>query len=78
MNTIFPPEEYPSYRLGIGSQAECAAGPRTYNFTTEGLANCSAEVRCDSIPYGTQFYATIESTGTCGEVSRTIQVRTVY
>ena len=74
MNTIYPPEEYPAY----GTTAECAAGPRTYNFTSEGLENCSASVRCDLISHSGGNYATIESTGSCGDVSRTVQVRTSY
>jgi len=74
MNTIYPPEEYSAY----ATTAECAAGPRTYNFTVDGLNNCSAEVTCNAIVVGTRNYATVESEGTCGDVERTIQVRTVY
>ncbi len=75
MNTIYPPEEYPTYSL----TAECAAGPRVYNFTaSEGLASCSVSVVCDQITISGTSYATIESTGTCGDVSRTVQVRTSF
>lgn len=75
MNTIFPPEEYPAY----ATTAECVEGPRVYNFTIDGINQCSASVTCGPpiIISGTN-YATIESTGTCGDVSRSIQVRTVY
>lgn len=74
MNTIFPPEEYPSYAV----TSECAAGPRVYNFSVPGLNNCSASVTCSPITIGTRNYATIRSEGNCGDVSRIIQVRTVY
>lgn len=74
MNTIFPPEEYPTY----GTTAECAAGPRVYNFAVDGLQGCSASVTCTPITISGTVYATIESEGSCGDVERTIQVRTVY
>ena len=74
MNTIFPPEEYSAY----ATTAECVAGPRTYNFTVEGLNQCTASVTCTEVTIGGTNYATIESEGTCGDVERTIQVRTVY
>lgn len=75
MNTIYPPEEYPSY----ATTSECVLGPRVYSFTeSDGLAACSVSVRCDLITVGGNNYATIESSGTCGDVTRTIQVRTSY
>ncbi|MEQ8315140.1 MAG: hypothetical protein RL839_06730 [Gammaproteobacteria bacterium] len=74
MNTIYPPEEYPAY----GTTAECAAGPRVYNFISEGLNQCSASVTCTQVTISGTNYATVESTGSCGDVERTIQVRTVY
>lgn len=74
MNTIYPPEEYPGY----GTTAECAAGPRIYNFEVAGLNNCSASVTCSLVTIGSDNYATIESEGSCGDVERTIQVRTAY
>jgi len=74
MNTIYPPEEYSAY----ATTAECAAGPRVYNFTVDGLNQCSASVTCTAIVISGTTYATIESSGTCGDVERTIQVRTVY
>jgi MSHA biogenesis protein MshP len=75
MNTIFPPEDYPAYtattpRCGITT---------TYNFISDGLNQCSAVVSCSSITNGTSpvvTYSTIQSTGTCGDVSRTVQIRT--
>ena len=74
MNTIFPPEEYPAY----ASTAECVVGPRDYDFTVDGLNQCSASVSCNSVSIGATNYATIESVGSCGDVERTVQVRTSY
>ncbi len=74
MNTIFPPEDYPAYT---------ATTPRcnittTYNFVSDGLNQCSAEVSCTSIVNASSTYATIQSKGMCGDVERTVQIRTVY
>lgn len=74
MNTIFPPEAYPSYASG----AECVTGPRVYNFTVDGINQCSASVTCNSVSVGGNDFATIESEGTCDDVKKTIQVRTVF
>lgn len=74
MNTIFPPEEYPTY----ATTAECAAGPLVYNFIVDGINQCSASVSCALITISGRNYATIESAGTCGDVARSIQVRTAY
>lgn len=74
MNTIYPPEEYPGY----STTAECAAGPRLYTFSVPGLNACTASVTCTLVTISGTNYATIESEGTCGDVERTVQVRTVY
>ena len=74
MNTIYPPEEYPAY----ATTAECAAGLRTYNLSVDGLNNCAVVVTCSLATISGTNYATVESTGSCGDVERTIQVRTVY
>jgi MSHA biogenesis protein MshP len=74
MNTIYPPEEFPGY----SSTAECAAGPRVYNFSVPGLNNCSASVTCTEVTISGTNYATIESEGSCGDLERTVQVRTSY
>lgn len=74
MNTVFPPEEYPGYASG----AECAAGPRVYNFTVDGINLCSASVTCSSVLISGSNFATIESEGTCDNVEKTVQVRTLY
>ncbi|MES3007211.1 MAG: hypothetical protein V4751_05515 [Pseudomonadota bacterium] len=73
MNSLFPPEEFPSY----GSTAECAVGPRLYSMTVVGMSSCNASVTCstDATVEGVEYY-TIRSTGTCGDVSRTVQIRT--
>ncbi len=74
MNTIFPPDEYSGYSV----TAECAAGPRVYNFEVDGLNACTASVTCTLVTISGTNYATVESSGSCGDVERTIQVRTVY
>ncbi|MDO9317482.1 MAG: hypothetical protein Q7V56_04700 [Gammaproteobacteria bacterium] len=73
INSLFPPEEFPAY----GGNAECAAGPRLYEFTVAGMSVCTASVTCstDATVSGVDYY-TIRSTGTCDDVSRTVQVRT--
>ncbi len=70
MNWLYPPEDYPSYTPVCSS--------RTYNLTVDGLNQCTADVTCTLITISGTNYATIESEGTCGDVERTIQVRTVY
>lgn len=73
LNSIFPPEEFPLY----STNAECAAGPRAYQFTVTGLSECSASVSCsvDASVGGVAYY-TIVSEGSCNDVTRTVQVRT--
>lgn len=74
MNRIFPPEEYPTY-----SGANCPnAAADTYAFNQGGLNQCSANVTCSRVSIGGTAYATITSVGRCGNVERTIQVRTTY
>ncbi|MFT4817640.1 MAG: MSHA biogenesis protein MshP [Pseudohongiellaceae bacterium] len=70
MNRIFPPEAYSGY-----AGSNCAA--RTYTFDAIGLAQCTAVVSCSTITVSSTDYNTIESTGSCGDVERTIQVRVV-
>ncbi len=74
MNTVFPPEEYSAY----ATTAECVSTERDYNFTVAGLNQCSATVTCTPVTIGTTNYATIQSEGSCGDVERTVQIRTVY
>jgi len=78
MNALFPPDEFPRY----DTTATCpdnAGSPRIYDFTADGLSLCSAEVSCslDATVDGLEYY-TINSTGICGDVSRTVQVRTSF
>lgn len=76
MNSLFPPEDYPGY---AALPADCDAwGVRTYSFIVDGMNACTAAVSCDGRTLDGVVYSTIESTGSCGDVSRTIQVRTVY
>lgn len=76
MNGIYPPEEYSGY---AGTTCTGTSGsPINYTFTVDGLASCTADVYCTQISIGSNNYLTIESEGTCGDVSRTIQVRTSY
>ena len=74
MNTVFPPDEYPTY----GVTAECIATDRVYTFIADGLNQCSATVSCTPVTIGTVTYATIQRKGLCADVERTVQVRTVY
>lgn len=76
MNGIYPPGEYPGY--GGTTCAGTPGSPVNYSFSVDGLVNCTAAVHCTSITVGSNNYLTIESQGTCGEVSRAIQVRTSY
>ena len=71
MNTLYPPDEHPQYAGGV-----CPASAVTYEFTTDGLNACSAEVTCtEDATVDDQTFYSIESTGSCGDVSRTLLVR---
>ena len=74
MNTVFPPEEYSAY----ATTAECVSTERDYDFTVDGLNQCSATVTCTPVTISGTNYATIQSEGSCGDVERTVQIRTVY
>lgn len=74
MNTVFPPEEYPGY----STTSECVSTERDYDFIVPGLNQCSATVTCTPVTISGVNYATIISEGTCGDVERTVQIRTVY
>lgn len=65
VNTLFPPS---------GAAGSCPA-LTNYSFTADGINACSAAVACSSVTVDSVAFYTVESTGTCGEVSRTIQVR---
>lgn len=78
MNAVYPPEEYSSY--SVHHCYGTPGSPVIYSFDADvqGLGYCTAAVHCTRTTIGSANYLTIESTGTCGEVERTIQVRTVY
>lgn len=78
MNALFPPAEFPLYNV----TAICpnnVGSPRIYEFEADGLRSCSAEVSCvtDATVDGVNYY-TITSKGICGDVSRTVQVRSSF
>jgi MSHA biogenesis protein MshP len=76
MNGIYPPEEYSSY--GGGTCAGTPASPVSYTLAAPGLNQCSVEVHCTEVDTAGSKFLTIESTGYCGDVERTIRVRTAY
>lgn len=78
MNTVFPPEDYPTYVSAIMPAPPRCGITTTYTFVAEGLNQCTAEVACTSIVNGGNTYATIQSKGSCGDVERTVRIRTVY
>ena len=47
----------------------------TVTIPSDGLAQCRMSVKCDVLIVSGNTYHTITSTGTCGDVSRTVQVR---
>lgn len=67
LNRLFPPD-------GV-TPGVCPAGPVNYDLTEGGFSRCEADVFCESVTVSAVDYYTITSTGTCGEVNRTIQVR---
>ena len=73
MHLMFPPQDFPNY----DTVAVCPTIARSYEFTMEGLGACSVEIDCvtDATVDSVNYY-TIASTGTCGDISRTVQVRT--
>ena len=64
LNALFPPD---------GGMSSC--GSETYELEAEGLEACEAEVTCTMVEVDTVDYYTVTSKGSCGDVSRTIQVR---
>jgi MSHA biogenesis protein MshP len=79
MHALFPPGEFPLYQNGEDSAAMCDPGPRVYEFDVDGLRACSATVVCtvDTVLDNVEYY-TIVSAGMCGDVTRTVQVRTSF
>lgn len=67
LNEVFPPNPM---------EASSCAASTPYTFTNgAGLRQCTATVLCSSVTVNAQTVYTVESTGTCGAVSRTVQVR---
>jgi MSHA biogenesis protein MshP len=69
LNRVFPPD---------GSATTCLAPETTYpeyELAVQGLNACAAVVTCTPLTVSGETYYTIESKGTCGDVSRTVQVR---
>ena len=70
LNEVFPPDGVPA--------STCAVPMTTYPqfaLDVEGLEACTADVTCAPLVVNSATYFTITSTGTCGAVSRKIQVR---
>ena len=75
MGRLFAPEAFPDYEV----RDACDAGPWNYEFAIEGLSQCSIKVECTlDATVDAQDYFTITSTGSCANVSRTVQVRTSF
>jgi MSHA biogenesis protein MshP len=61
-----------------GTATSCIAPSTTfpqYQLAEEGLNACTADVTCSALAVSGKTYYTLTSTGTCGGVSRTVQVR---
>lgn len=73
MGLLFPPDDFPQYTPSLA----CPTVAREVAFLAEGLTVCSATIACvlDATVDAVNYF-TVTSTGTCGEVSRTVQVRT--
>ena len=80
MNARFPPAEYPDYAV-TAICPDNSASPRVYELEVAGLRGCQAQVSCTVEPFTAvpaAQYFTIRSTGTCGKVSQTIEVRSRF
>lgn len=71
LNRAFPPD---------GGASSCPATTGTVTltplaFTQDGLVECSADITCDTLRVTGKNYYTLTVTGSCGGVSRTLQVR---
>lgn len=71
LNRAFPPN-------GDASECPAATGTTTLgplDFTADGLSLCTAEIECATLKVTGKDYYTLTVTGSCGGVSRTLQVR---
>lgn len=74
MNDVFPPDGVASDFSA--SRCDGAGSPINYPaFAVDGMNACTASVTCAPLSVSAVTYYTITSTGSCGDVSRTIQVR---
>lgn len=75
MGLLFPPDDFPMYSPAV----DCPDVARELTLLAEGLTVCSVSIDCalDATVDGTDYF-TVSSTGSCGDVSRTVQVRTAY
>ena len=75
MGKLFDPTLFPDYEV----RDACDAEPWQYEFSTDGLNQCRVNVSCelDATVDDIDFY-TVTSTGTCVDVSRTVQIRTSF
>lgn len=71
LNQAFPPD-------GGASSCPAASGTTTLgplDFSEDGLSMCTAEIECATLKVTGKNYYTLTVTGSCGGVSRTLQVR---
>ena len=68
LTEAFPPD-------GGGTSCTALTTYPQYEMDAEGLQACTADVTCAPLAVNNTTYYTITSTGTCGAVSRTVQVR---
>jgi MSHA biogenesis protein MshP len=67
LNAVFPPDP-----MGTSS---CPVTDTVFDLDEDGLSACSATVSCSYVVVASTTYYTVKSKGTCGDVSRTVQVR---
>lgn len=71
LNRAFPPE-------GGAGWCPAVTASTTFvplDFTEAGLSDCTADIECDTLRVTGKNYYTLTVTGSCGGVSRTLQVR---
>lgn len=67
LNAVFPPDP--------GGMSSCPVTDTVFELEEDGLNACSATVTCSYVVVESTTYYTVKSKGTCGDVSRTVQVR---
>lgn len=76
LNRAFPPDGDPSDCPAVSPPAVAAtASLGSLTFTEQGLSLCTAEIECGTLRVTGKNYYTLTVTGSCGGVSRTLQVR---